>query len=96
MNRLPAFPQDDVPPPVLALPPNARLMALYILAASRSGKSRLMGRGIVWSDYYFEIPQIVIDATGIGTIDNFLDKLVTRLQYAPNPLISAFYDGLNM
>jgi hypothetical protein len=83
MNRLPAFPQDDVPPPVLALPPNARLMALYILAASRSGKSRLMGRGIVWSDYYFEIPQIVIDATGIGTIDNFLDKLITRLQYVP-------------
>jgi hypothetical protein len=30
-----------------------------------------------------EIPQIVIDATGIGTIDNFLDKLITRLQYVP-------------
>src|SRR5918999_2154940 len=83
MNRMPVLPQDDASPPVLALSPSARLMALYILAASRTGKSRLMGRGIVWSDYYYEIPQIVIDATGIGTIDNFLDKLITRLQYVP-------------
>jgi hypothetical protein len=82
MTRLPVVPENAAPP-VLSLSPSARLMALYILAASRTGKSRLSGRGIVWSDYYFEIPQIVIDATGIGTIDNFLDKLVTRLQYAP-------------
>jgi len=55
-------------------------MALYLLAASRSGKSRFLGRGLVWSDFYYEIPQIVIDVTGIGTIDNFLDKLITRMQ----------------
>src|ERR671919_84886 len=78
---LPVVPEQDAPPPVLSLSPSARLMARYILAASRTGNSRLMGRGIVWSDYYFEIPQIVIDATGIGTIDNFLDKLIARLQY---------------
>jgi hypothetical protein len=58
-------------------------MALYLLAASRSGKSYFLGRGLVWSDFYYEIPQIVIDVTGIGTIDNFLDKLITRLQYVP-------------
>jgi hypothetical protein len=81
MTMLPVVPEPDALSPVLALSPSARLMALYILAASRTGKSRLMGRGIVWSDYYYEIPQIVIDATGIGTIDNFLDKLITRLQY---------------
>ncbi len=80
MTMLPVVPEPDALSPVLALSPSARLMALYILAASRTGKSRLMGRGIVWSDYYYEIPQIVIDATGIGTIDNFLDKLITRMQ----------------
>jgi hypothetical protein len=81
MTRLSVVPENDASPPVLSLSPSARLMALYILAASRTGKSRLLGRGIVWSDYYYEIPQIVFDATGIGTIDNFLDKLITRLQY---------------
>jgi hypothetical protein len=83
MTRLPVVPEPDALPPVLSLSPSARLMALYILAASRTGKSRLLGRGIVWSDYYYEIPQIVLDVTGIGTIDNFLDKLITRLQYVP-------------
>jgi hypothetical protein len=78
---LPVVPEPDASPPILALSPSARLMALYILAASRSGKSRMLGRGIVWSDFYWEIPQVVIDATGIGTIDNFLGKLITRLQY---------------
>jgi hypothetical protein len=82
MTRLPVVPENDAPP-VLSLSPSARLMGLYLLAASRTGKSRLLGRGIVWSDYYFENPQIVIDATGTGTIDNFLDKLITRLQYVP-------------
>src|ERR687895_2477330 len=77
---LPVVPEPDAPSPVLSLSPGARLMALYVLAASRTGKPRLLGRGIVWSDYYYEIPQIVIDATGIGTIDNFLDKLITRMQ----------------
>jgi hypothetical protein len=67
--------------PILSLSPSARLMALYVLVASRSGKSRFLGRGLVWSDYYYEIPQIVIDATGIGTINNFLDKFITRIQY---------------
>src|ERR671914_3094269 len=80
MTRPPVVPQPDASPPVLSLSPSARLMAIYLLAASRTGKSRFLGRGIVWSDYFYEIPQIVIDATGIGTIDNFLDKLITRMQ----------------
>jgi hypothetical protein len=81
MNRTPVVPEQGASPPVLTLSPSARLMALYFLAASRSGKSRMLGRGIVWSDFYWEIPQIVIGATGIGMIDNFLGKLITRLQY---------------
>jgi hypothetical protein len=40
----------------LSLTPSARLMGLYLLAASRSGKSRMLGRGIVWSDYYYVLP----------------------------------------
>jgi hypothetical protein len=80
MTRLPVVPENDAPPPVLSLSPSARLMGMYLLAASRTGKSRFLGRGLVWSDYYWEIPNIVIDATGIGTIDNFLDKLITRMQ----------------
>jgi hypothetical protein len=83
MSTTSLVPQAAVLPPVLSLSPSARLMGLYLLAASRSGKSRFLGRGLVWSDFYYEIPQIVIDVTGIGTIDNFLDKLITRLQYVP-------------
>jgi hypothetical protein len=94
MPRLPVVPENDAPP-VLSLSPSARLMALYILAASRTGKSRLMGRGIVWSDYYYAIPQIVIDATGTGTIDNFLDKFITRLQYVENHRTNGFYSESN-
>jgi hypothetical protein len=80
MTSLPVVPTPDAPPPVLSLSPSGRLMGLYLVAASRAGKSRFMGRGLVWSDFYYEIPQIVIDVTGIGTIDNFLDKLITRMQ----------------
>jgi hypothetical protein len=82
MTRPPVvrIPAPDAPPPILSLSPSARLMGLYLLAASRSGKSRFLGRGLVWSDFYYEIPQIVLDVTGIGTIDNFLDKLITRMQ----------------
>jgi hypothetical protein len=83
MTRLAVAPDSFASPPVLSLSPSARLMALYLLAASRTGKSRFLGRGLVWSDYFFEIPSIVLDVTGIGTIDNFLDKLITRLQYVP-------------
>jgi hypothetical protein len=70
MTSLPVVPDNDASPPVHSLTPSARLMGLYILAASRTGKSRLLGRGIVWSDYYWEIPQIVIDATGNSMCQN--------------------------
>jgi hypothetical protein len=66
---------------LITLSLSAMLMGLYILAASRSGKSRLMGRNLVWQAYYYGIPQIIFDATGTGTIDNFLDKLINQLQY---------------
>jgi hypothetical protein len=81
MSMTSRVPKHQSPPPALALSPSARLMGLLLTAASRSGKSRMLGRGIVWSDFYGEIPQIVFDATGIGTIDNFLDKLLNRSQY---------------
>jgi hypothetical protein len=85
MNRTPIIPEQDASPPVLSISPSAMLMGLYLLAASRSGKSRFLGRGPVWTFFSSEIPQIVIDPTGIGTIDNFLDKLITRLQYVAKP-----------
>jgi hypothetical protein len=81
MSATAIVPARESARPLLTLPLSAMLMGLYILAASRSGKSRLLGRELVWQGYYWEIPQIVFDATGIGTIDNFLDKLIRQLQY---------------
>ena len=83
MNRTLGGKQTETRPAGQTISPSARLMGLLLIAASRSGKSRFLGRGLVWSDFFSEIPQIVFDATGIGTIDNFLDKLITRLQHVP-------------
>jgi hypothetical protein len=64
------------------LPAEARVMALYLLGASRTGKSRLLGRVISWQDFMDEIPQVIFDPRGV-TISNFLDKLLRFLQYVP-------------
>jgi hypothetical protein len=66
---------------LITLSLSAMLMGVYVLAASRSGKSRFLGRNHVWQGYYYGIPQIIFDATGTGKIDNFLDKLINQLQY---------------
>jgi hypothetical protein len=57
-------------------------MGVYLLGASRTGKSRLLGRVISWQDFLAEIGQIIFDPRGV-TISNFLDKLLQFLQYVP-------------
>src|SRR5918997_4814553 len=64
------------------LPAEARVMGLYVLGASRTGKSRLLGRVISWQDFMNEIAQVIFDPRGV-TISNFLDKLLRFLQYVP-------------
>jgi hypothetical protein len=64
------------------LPSEARVMGLYLLGASRTGKSRMLGRVIAWQDFLAEIGQVIFDPRGV-TISNFLDKLVRFLQYVP-------------
>jgi hypothetical protein len=64
------------------LPPEARIMGLYLLGASRTGKSRMLGRVIAWQDFLAEIGQVIFDPRGV-TISNFLDKLIRFLQYVP-------------
>jgi hypothetical protein len=38
------------------LPPEAHIMGLYLLGASRAGKSRMIGRHICWQDYMSKPP----------------------------------------
>jgi hypothetical protein len=64
------------------LPPEARIMGIYLLGASRTGKSRMLGRVIAWQDFMDEIGQVIFDPRGV-TISNFLDKVVRFLQYVP-------------
>jgi hypothetical protein len=64
------------------LPPEARIMGVYLLGASRTGKSRMLGRVIAWQDFMDEIGQVIFDPRGV-TISNFLDKVVRFLQYVP-------------
>jgi hypothetical protein len=64
------------------LPAEARIMGLYLLGASRTGKSRMLGRVIAWQDFLAEIGQVIFDPRGV-TISNFLDKLLRFLQYVP-------------
>jgi hypothetical protein len=64
------------------LPAEARIMGLYLLGASRTGKSRMLGRVIAWQDFMDEIGQVIFDPRGV-TISNFLDKVVRFLQYVP-------------
>jgi hypothetical protein len=64
------------------LPPEARIMGVYLLGASRTGKSRMLGRVLAWQDFIDEIGQVIFDPRGV-TISNFLDKLIRFLQYIP-------------
>lgn len=50
---------------------------VHIVAGPGAGKSRLMGRLIVWQHLLRHKPQVILDPTG-GVVDNLLDK-ITRL-----------------
>ena len=45
-------------PPAVILPDKARSMGIYIGAGRGSGKSRLLGRVLVWQDLMKGVPQI--------------------------------------
>src|SRR5919202_4845305 len=62
---------------LLFLPDHARSMGIHIMAGRGSGKSRLMGRMLVWPDFLRGVPTVVLDPNG-PTIDNFLDKLIRQ------------------
>jgi hypothetical protein len=72
------------------LPAEARVMGLYLLGASRTGKSRMLGRVIAWQDFLAEIGQIIFDPRGV-TISNFLDKLLRFLQYIPEDQHASYW-----
>jgi hypothetical protein len=65
---------------LLFLPDRSRSMGIHVMAGKGSGKSRLLGRMIVWQDFIRRVPLVVLDPHG-PTIDNFLDQL-TRLPAA--------------
>jgi hypothetical protein len=56
------------------LAPSGRSMGIRCAATKGTGKSRLFGRVVLWSDFLQGIPTIVIDPLG-GLINEFLDKL---------------------
>lgn len=61
----------------LFLPGEHRAMGIHIMAGKGSGKSRLMGRVISFSDLFCGVPQVVFDPLG-STIKHIIDK-VSRL-----------------
>lgn len=54
----------------------ARLMGMWVLAGRGSGKSRFVGRRIIFDDYCRFVPTVCFDPIG-GTIQNILDKFLT-------------------
>lgn len=52
---------------------SGRFNPLHLMGGPGSGKSRLLGRLLVWHDFVTGTPQVVVDPTG-GTIKNFIDK----------------------
>ena len=58
------------------LPDAGRSMGVHVMAGKGSGKSRLLGRFLGWQDFIAGVPLVIFDPQG-GTIDNFLDKLVS-------------------
>jgi hypothetical protein len=53
---------------------SGRRNPLHLMAGSGSGKSRLLGRCLIWHDLVLGIPQVVIDPLG-KSIENVIDKL---------------------
>lgn len=52
-----------------------RAMGMWVLGSRGSGKSRIIGRVVIWHDFLREYPIIVLDPIG-GTIQNVLDKII--------------------
>ncbi len=52
-----------------------RAMGIWVLGTRGSGKSRLVGRMILWNDFIRSIPIVCFDPIG-GTIQNILDKIL--------------------
>lgn len=48
---------------------------LHLVAGPGAGKSRFLGRIVVWQGLTRQKPQVILDPTG-GVIDNLLDKIV--------------------
>ncbi len=48
---------------------------IHLVAGPGAGKSRLLGRLLVWQQLVLGHPQVILDPTG-GVIDNLLDKIV--------------------
>ena len=61
--------------PVLKLPDAGRAGGTLVLGSRGSGKSRLVGRSVVFQDFLRGIPTIIFDPIG-GTIANALDKVL--------------------
>jgi hypothetical protein len=72
---VPQYPAAGKPPSYTPLFPDAvRSTGIHILGAPGTGKSRLLGRRLLFDDYIRGVPQAAFDVTG-GMIDNFLDKV---------------------
>jgi hypothetical protein len=61
---------------------SARTRGIAVIGAPGVGKSRILGRVLGWGSFLSGIPQLICDPIGT-TIDNFLHKLITELQYLP-------------
>ena len=55
----------------------ARTMAMLLIAPRGAGKSRFLGRMLVWQDVNRGVPTVLIDPTG-GAISNFLDQVLRQ------------------
>jgi hypothetical protein len=72
---------------------SARYNGSYILGAKGSGKSTLAA-DIAFHDLLSEIPQIVIDPLGVGTIDGFLWRVWRFLKFVPRSLHSRYWERI--
>jgi len=61
--------------PLYRLSDSALKNGMHIVAGPGAGKSRLMGRLIVWQHLLRHKPQVILDPTG-GVVDNLLDKII--------------------
>lgn len=68
-----------------------RLGGMHVQAGPGSGKSRFIGRDVVYRDILSGIPGLVIDPSG-GLVDNVLDKLLMLSERAPPEVSQRLWD----